>query len=153
VLGEHSCRSIMQGDIATAQFGDSLEDVWETMSKDRLKAVVVVDRARRVIGIVTIVDFLKQAGRTRTGRARERLRALLAPSPGVTSEKPEVVGQIMSAPVVTVQHDAHMVTLIPLFTRHAIHHVPVLDDEHRLVGMVTQSDLMAALYRLRGALS
>ncbi|UCH53439.1 MAG: HPP family protein [Pseudomonadota bacterium] len=152
-LGEHSCASIMQREVATAQFGDNLEDVWAMLREDRLKGVVVVDRARRVIGIVTIIDFLKQAGRVASGKTLERLRALLTPTASVTSDKPEVVGQIMSAPVITVQHDAHIVTLIPLFTGHAIHHVPVLDDERRLVGIVTQTGLMAALDRLRGALS
>lgn len=151
LLGEIHCRDIMQREVTTAQFGDSLESIWESMRTDKLKGVVVVDRARRVIGIVTIVDFLKRSELRGAGSVFARLRAFLRPSPGVTTDKPETVGEIMSAPVVTVHQDAHIVTLIPLFARHAIHHLPVLDDERRLVGMVTQTELMAALYSRRAA--
>jgi len=30
-----------------------------------------------------------------------------------------------------------------------VHHIPVLDHEHRFAGMVTQSDVIAALYQSR----
>jgi CBS domain-containing membrane protein len=37
--------------------------------------------------------------------------------------------------------------LVPLFANHGHHHIPVLDAERRLVGMVTPSDLIAGLHR------
>ena len=46
-----------------------------------------------------------------------------------------------------------IVELVPLMSgsavRAAIHHIPVLDDEDRYAGMVSQSDLLAALYESR----
>jgi CBS domain-containing membrane protein len=73
-------------------------------------------------------------------------------TPGLTSEKPEVVGQIMSKPAITARVGAHIVSLIPLFAQHNIHHVPIVDASDRLVGIVTQSDLMEALYSYRASL-
>jgi CBS domain-containing membrane protein len=49
--------------------------------------------------------------------------------------------------VQTVAHDAHIVELVPLLSDKGKHHVPVVDGERRLAGMLTQSDLVAALYR------
>lgn len=37
--------------------------------------------------------------------------------------------------------------LVPLFATHGHHHIPVLDAERRLVGMVTPSDVIAGLHR------
>jgi CBS domain-containing membrane protein len=39
-----------------------------------------------------------------------------------------------------------MVNLVPLMSNIGHHHVPVVDAQRRLVGIVTQSDLVGALY-------
>ena len=41
----------------------------------------------------------------------------------------------------------HLVDLLPLFASTGHHHIPIVDAEQRLVGMITQSDLVAALGR------
>jgi CBS domain-containing membrane protein len=78
-----------------------------------------------------------------------KLRRFIRRTPFSHSEKPEVVGQIMTAPVITANHNMHIVELVPLLSDYGLHHIPILDDERRLAGMVTQSDLVAALYRGR----
>jgi len=153
-MGEVICRDIMTRDVGTAEFGDELAAVWEMMRQRKLKGVPVVDRARRVIGIVTIVDFLKQVDKTQQAHPKilDRMRAFIRRTTGLTSDKPEVVGEIMSAPVMTAREDTHIVSLIPLFSEHNIHHVPIVDKEGRVTGMVTQTDLSVALYRYWAAM-
>ena len=58
----------------------------------------------------------------------------------------------MSAPVMTAREDTHIVSLIPLFSEHNIHHVPIVDREGRVQGMVTQTDLSVAMYRYWAAM-
>jgi CBS domain-containing membrane protein len=153
-MGEIYCRDIMTRDVATAEYGDELSTVWEMMRRRKLKGVPVVDRARRVIGMVTIVDFLKRVDKTHHAHPRfvERLRALIRRTTALGTEKAEVVGEIMSAPVVTAREDTHIVSLIPLFSERNIHHIPVVDRDQRVAGMVTQTDLTVALYRYWAAL-
>ncbi|MFZ6653931.1 CBS domain-containing protein [Undibacterium sp. TJN19] len=79
----------------------------------------------------------------------EKLRQLLRRTHLMHSAKPEVVGQIMSHPVRTAGSDLHIVELVPLLSDQGLHHIPIINAERRLVGMVTQSDLVAALYRGR----
>jgi CBS domain-containing membrane protein len=140
--------------VGTAEFGDELAAVWEMMRQRKLKGVPVVDRARRVIGIVTIVDFLKRVDKTQQAHPQvlDRMRAFIRRTTGLTSDKPEVVGEIMSAPVMTAREDTHIVSLIPLFSEHNIHHVPIVDKQGRVTGMVTQTDLSVALYRYWAAM-
>ena len=52
----------------------------------------------------------------------------------------------MAAPVYTALESMHIVELVPLLSERGLHHIPIVNAERRLVGMVTQSDLIAALY-------
>lgn len=141
------CGDIMSRDLVTAEYGTSLTDAWRLLRSHRVKALPVIDRARRVIGIITLVDFMKHAGLDRHEGWAAKLREFLRPSGLTHSDKPEAVGQIMSARVHTAGIDTPIVELVPLLSDLGLHHIPVIDDERRLVGMVTQSDLVAALYR------
>ena len=98
----------------------------------------VVDRFERVIGIVTVADFLRQIDRQATPQrpGHADSGAAQARTPGLFAQKPEVVGQIMSADVFTatpqtpVRADSpDLATCLP--------HVPVVDEQRKVVGMVT----------------
>ncbi|MBC3917894.1 HPP family protein [Undibacterium sp. CY18W] len=148
-FGEISCEDIMSKDVITAEFGTTLEEAWTLLRQHRIKALPVVDKARRVIGIVTLVDFMKNANLDVYEKFDEKLRQLLRRTRLMHSSKPEVVGQIMSKPVRTARSDLHIVELVPLLSDQGLHHIPIVNEERRLIGMVTQSDLVAALYRGR----
>jgi len=145
-MGEILCADIMSRDLVTAEYGTELEDAWAQLRYHKIKAMPVVDRARRVIGILTLVDFLKRADLKTYATFQEKLVKFIRRTAGMTSDKPEVVGQIMAAPVYTARDDAHIVELVPLLSEKGLHHIPIVNAENRLVGMVTQSDLIAALY-------
>jgi CBS domain-containing membrane protein len=145
-MGEICCADIMSRDLVTAEFGTDLEEAWAQLRYHKIKAIPIIDRARRVIGIVTLVDFLKRADLKTYENFQEKLIKFIRSTSGVTSDKPEVVGQIMTSPVHTAREDAHIVELVPLLSEKGLHHIPIVNAENRLVGMVTQSDLIAALY-------
>ncbi len=142
-----TCADIMSRDLVTVDFGTLLEDAWLLLRQHRIKALPVVDRARRVIGIITLVDFMKHANLDTYDGFEMKLRRFLRRSTKLHSDRPEVVGQIMSSPVRTAAVDMHIVELVPLLSDAGLHHIPIVDAERRLAGMVTQSDLVAALYR------
>ncbi|WP_050476962.1 HPP family protein [Herbaspirillum rhizosphaerae] len=145
-FGETVCADIMSGDVVAAEFSTELAEAWRLMREHRLQALPVVDRARRVIGIVTKTDFLQHAGPHDYQHLGDKLRAFLQRTPHTHSIKPEVVGQIMSAKVRTASVYLPIVQLVPLMADEGVHQIPVIDDEKRLAGMVTQADMVAALY-------
>lgn len=146
-LGALRCRDLISTDVATVAFGTPLEDAWALMQARRVKALPVIDGARRVVGIVTLNDFLRAAGVGSHDGVSARLRALLRPSGRSHSEKPEVVGQVMHKPVRTADHDAPAHELLALFEETGHHHLPILDADRRIAGMVTHSDVLHALRR------
>ena len=151
-FGEITCAEIMSGDVVSVEFGTELEDAWALMRKHKIKALPVVDRAQRVICIVTQVDFIQHANIDLHEGFEQKLKGFIKRTAGVNSDKPEVVGQIMTAQVVTANAAMHIIELIPLMSQNQLHHhIPVIDANRKLVGIVTQSDLVSALYHGRVA--
>lgn len=58
------------------------------------------------------------------------------------------VKEFMSTNVVTIRQDAEVHELEKLFLEYRIHGVPVVDESDRLVGVVSQSDLISWHYEL-----
>ncbi|MBI1892237.1 MAG: HPP family protein [Burkholderiales bacterium] len=148
-FGEITCGHIMSRDVLAVEYGTTLEEAWTLLRQHRIKALPVVDRVRRVIGIVTLVDFMKYANLDVYESFEDKLRQFIRRTLYTHSDKPEVVGQIMTKPVRTASEDMHIVELVPMLSDQGMHHVPIVNAERRLVGMLTQSDLIAALYRGR----
>jgi CBS domain-containing membrane protein len=145
-MGEITCADIMSRSLVTAEYGTDLEEAWAQLHYHKIKAIPVVDKSQRVIGIITLVDFLKRANLKTYESFEDKLIKFIRRTPGIASDKPEVVGQIMAAPVYSAKETMHIVELVPLLSERGLHHIPIVNAERRLVGMVTQSDLIAALY-------
>ena len=89
---------------------------------------------------------MRHAGVDAHHQIGQRLRELMRPTGSVHSDKPEVAGQIMSRKVRVASQDRQVVELVPLFSEGGHHHIPIIDAERRLVGIITQSDLVRSLY-------
>lgn len=146
-LSDIRCRDIMSTDVITVEFGTPLEDAWALLRQHRIKALPVVDRVRRIVGIVTLADFMRGADLDHHQGFDQKLRALIRKSGLTHTTKPEVVGQIMARQVRVISQDRHLADLVPLFGSTGHHHIPVIGEKERLVGIITQSDMVAALCR------
>lgn len=145
-MGEITCAEIMSRDMVTVEYGTELEEAWALLQLHNIKAIPVIDKSRRVIGIITLMDFLRRANLKTYETFQDKLIAFIKRTPGLSSAKPEVAGQIMASPVYSAKETMHIVELVPLLSERGLHHLPIVDAERRLTGMVTQSDLIAALY-------
>lgn len=124
------CADIMSRELATVGLRTPLADAWALLMQRRIKALPVVDLAGHVVGIVTRADFMRV---TETG--------------GSLHDSGQTVGEIMSRQVRVASMNRYLAELIPLFASTGHHHIPIIDGQNRLVGIVTQSDVVAALSR------
>jgi CBS domain-containing membrane protein len=146
--GQMRCSEAMTPEPVAVSFGTPLHEAWSLLRHHGIKALPVLDRARRIVGIVTLSDFIREARIDPRPHWAQRLRDWLRPTPTVHSDKAEAVGQIMTRQVRVVSSDRPIGDLLPLFASTGHHHVPVIDAEQRLVGIITQSDVVRALARL-----
>jgi CBS domain-containing membrane protein len=139
-FGSMSLQNVMTRDVVAVEADASLEQVWELLRRHLIRGVPVVDRDKKVIGIVAIADFLKQADWRMCDSLKKRLKMLL-------SRKPKtLVRDIMTSPALTVTEETGMAEAFLIFAENGINHLPVVDSDNRLAGIVTRLDLLAALY-------
>ncbi|MFS2036618.1 HPP family protein [Polaromonas sp. CT11-55] len=144
-LAEVRCEDIMSRELVTVEFGTPLEEAWALLRERRIKALPVVDRGFRIAGIITVADFMRAADLDLYEGFDAKLRQLVRSTRSVYSDKPEVVGQIMTRNVRVAGRQRRLVELVPLFGSTGHHHIPIIGEGERLVGIITQSDLVAAL--------
>ena len=145
-FGITRCSEVMSRDVIRVLYGTPLQEAWEALHEHRLTALPVVGRGNHVVGIITKADFIKHARPDSYKGLARAMKQLLEPIRHTHSIKPEVVGQIMHKDVRTVHQDQPVVELVPLMSDAGLHSLPVVDDNGRLVGIMTQSDMIATLY-------
>ncbi len=110
-------------DVLRIEADATVFDAIERMVGANVGALLVTE-GDEIAGIVTERDYLRRValeGRTERGTR---------------------VGKIMTAPVVCVTPDTEIAECMALMSEHRIRHVPVVDDDGALVGMVSIGDLV-----------
>lgn len=151
-FGQLQCAEIMAAGVPALEFGTSLEEAWQLLRECRLPALPVVDRARRVIGTLGLPDFVEHAAPERFAHVGPRIGVLIRRALHSHSEIPEVVGQIMNRRFWQVQSSQPVIELVPLMREQQLAYLPVVDAERRLAGLLSQDQVLEALYRTAGPL-
>lgn len=149
-VGTLRCGDIMSRDVRFVRAHVAAADAWLLMQRHVLETLPVVDAQGIVTGIVAEVDLaprFKGPWRARLSQFGHRLRRLL---PARLAARPVSVADLMSTPARCVGENTPVAELVALMSDEGFHHLPVVDAAQRLVGMVTQSDLVGALYHAQG---
>ncbi|AWI82148.1 MAG: hypothetical protein CVU19_00540 [Betaproteobacteria bacterium HGW-Betaproteobacteria-13] len=152
-FGSVSCADVMTRGVISVEYGTLLEEAWEVMRRHQIKALPVVDKARRVVGMMTRADLMRRADLGGYRGFDERLRRFVRRSGRTHSDKAEVVGQVMSTPVQTAEEVTPLIDVIALLGGAGHSHIPIVDHDGRLSGIVTPRDLITELYRGRLAVT
>lgn len=133
------CADVMTPDPLTVSLDTPQSQAWALLRRERIKALPVVDRSRHLVGIVTQSDFLRAAGVDDPALLAESLGRRLQPG------RSDRVSRIMTRKVRVSRVDRSLADLLPIFSGTGHHHIPIVDESQRLVGIVTQTDLVRAL--------
>ena len=150
-LAHLRCGDIMSRNLVTVGYQMPLQQAWALFREHRIKALPVVNASGAIVGIVTPADFMREAEGVSGEAFETRLRQLRGWTDGTASARPGLVGDIMTRKVRVASVSRHLAELIPLFGSTGHHHIPIIDGSDRLVGIVTQSDVVAALSRVGSA--
>lgn len=142
--GHTDCGRVMSRDVIAIRPDQPVTEAFRRLREHHIKALPVTDVDARVVGIVTLTDLVSRASwtpeRNSMGLGRRLAAALSgAPRPG------GAVRDIMTAPVKTVRPDDWIADAILLFAQEGLHHLPVTDGDGRLVGILSQSDILVAM--------
>ena len=132
----------MTRDVITILEDATVLDAKATLDKHRIHHLPVVDDARRLIGVVTDRDVRSALpsgvfDNEETARERERILSLK-------------VGEIMTRKPVSVSPSNTLEDVLLLMERTPVGAVPVVDDDRKIVGIISTRDLMRAFITVLG---
>lgn len=139
--------NVMTSDVVRVGEATSFKQVASLLAQHRISGVPVVDDDEKVVGVISESDLM--ARQARDGETASRRRLLLSPASRRTAVKAEALtaGQLMSTPPVTVHADDSIALSARAMAENRVERLPVLDEEDRLVGIVTRRDVLQVFLR------
>lgn len=129
-LKDEPVARVMKKPVVTAHEGESVETALERMVKERVHALPVLGAGDRLVGIVA---------------DRDLLAAVSGGRPAAPSVQDVTIDVVMTRDPVTVEPETSLGDAAQRLLRGGFRHLPVVDREARLVGMLSERDLRARL--------
>jgi CBS domain-containing protein len=121
---------IMSNPVLTVEVNESLWDAWQLLFVSGLRHLVVINRDGGCMGVLSDRNILAEVPATAENLGRRKVSEVLAMVP-VVHVSP------MESPIVAAR----------IMADNAVEAVPVLDDRDRLVGIITEFDIVRWLVR------
>jgi CBS domain-containing protein len=139
----------MTAPVVTATTDATFQQLVDLLLRHGVSGVPIVDDRRRPIGIVTEADLVsKEAyGARRRPLDVAAAFAFRAENTWATKARGLTADDIMSAPVRTVRPDDQLRLAAARMVSTGVKRLPVVDDDGRLVGIVSRTDVLRLFHR------
>jgi CBS domain-containing protein len=139
-------RAIMRSGVTTVAPDTPVTDLVALLMQRGYRSLPVVDKRRKLLGIITDGDLMRRAGLlTRLGLqdklTPEQMQVQLAALQG----GPHIAEAIMTSPVKTVRADDKVRQAAAVMAQHSLKRLPVVDHEGHLVGLVSRVDVLRSV--------
>jgi CBS domain-containing protein len=129
VIGPTEVADVMIGKVVTLSPHHSFNDVANLMNDRYFRHCVVVDQGGVVIGVISDRDILRALARNPNSRSKS-------------------LDQIMTKQPVTVKRNTAIIDAVGKMLAKRINCLPVIDDDGRVCGIVTSTDLLKSYQQL-----
>ncbi len=127
---EPTVAQLMSQPVLTVEVGESLWDAWQLLFVSGLRHLVVLNSDGTSLGVLSDRNILAEVPATAEHLSDRKVGDVLA-----------------MVPFVSVQPSDHPLVAAKVMASNSIEAVPVLDPGGRLVGIVTESDVVRWLVR------
>ena len=143
-MRKHLVRDVMTTRVVTVETTTPFKDIVARLAEHRVSAVPVVQDDGHLLGIVSEADLLpkwddRPAWWTRlwwtSGYGRRR------------DANATVAAELATVPARTIGPDASLADAMRRLHEHGVKRLPVVDDDGRLVGIVSRSDVLSVYLR------
>lgn len=140
-------RDVMTREVIHVRDDADITEVAELLSENRISGLPVVDGEGGVVGVITEADVLSMAGMNREHSFRDILRHILGeplPSRNRGSRK---IKDLMNSPAITTGPESDIREVARIMDGKRIKRVPVVDEQGRLIGVISRADIVRAIGR------
>ncbi|ORE89653.1 HPP family protein [Aurantimonas sp. 22II-16-19i] len=140
-----TCADVMTSDVVTISPATTIGEAWHIIQDRNFSVLPVTTEDRKLVAMLSRENFVEAVGRG-LGRPSLRPKKRLANgfSQGFSTRMP--VERIVTKNPPKATRDTAIADLVPFLATARLHHVAIVDDTDRLVGLVTQTDLVMALF-------
>lgn len=137
---------VMTTSVVTVDRYTSYQEIDRLLTERRISGVPVLKMGRQVAGVVSEADLLAAEDETArqarmAGTLGRRWRLRKQPHVNLTA------GTLMTSPAITIGPDATIPAAARLMNTHRVRRLPVVDEEGKLVGVVSRRDLLSVFLR------
>jgi CBS domain-containing protein len=136
---------VMTRAVVAAHEEAPFKEIVASLARNRVSAVPVIDDDRKVVGVVSETDLMAHmaldAGASLRGHRSERLTATRKKAHASTAK------ELMTSPAVTTRPHATIVEAARVAARAGVRHLPVVDSDGVLIGVVSRADLLQVFLR------
>jgi CBS domain-containing protein len=137
---------VMTTSVVTVDRITPYQEIDRLLTEHRISGMPVLKMGREVVGVVSEADLLaaedEASRRARMASSAGRRRLF-----GKQRHVSLTAGTLMTAPAITIRPDATIPAAVRLMTTHHIRRLPVVDEEGKLVGIVSRRDLLSVFLR------
>lgn len=116
---------VMSKPVLTVEVNESLWDAWQLLFVSGLRHLVVIDQNAHCVGVLSDRNILADVPATMDHLAQRYVREILA-----------------RVPIATITPTALPKDAARLMQEHSIEAVPVVDEAGKVLGIVTESDVV-----------
>ena len=138
-------RDLMSREVRTVTPDTPVAEAVEMLIGQAYRSLPVVDKARRIVGILTDGDLLTRLDLPNASVQSALTAAELSRELDALRRSGQTVAELMVSPVVTTTEDAAIADAMRVMTERAIKRLPVVDRTGKLVGIVSRVDVLRAL--------
>lgn len=114
----------------SADSGKTAQDVADLMVKKKVCSIIVIDKKGQHVGIITKSDMVKRVCLKNVAASRIK------------------VEEIMSSPLITIMSFDSIDTASRVMTKNKIKQLVVLEEDDRIVGLLSATDIMRRLAKI-----
>jgi CBS-domain-containing membrane protein len=137
-------RDVMTAKVIAVRADTKYKDIIGVLRQCRVSACPVIDDDGRVVGVVSEADLLYKQCDPDFPAGLERLRWRLSQQTKATAMTAE---QLMTSPAVAIHPWASVSEAAREMQKRQLKRLPVVDQDGRLVGIVTRSDVLSVYER------
>jgi CBS-domain-containing membrane protein len=141
---------IMTSDVVSVRSDTDVHEVGKLLIQNKISGLPVVDEGNRVVGMLTNSDLLSIAGIPSGHVINDAVMKYILHKAVPRHKQGKTAGDLMSRTVTTVNHDTSVKQIASILDKKGIKRVPVVDEDNRLLGIVSGGDIIKILYEGEG---
>jgi CBS domain-containing protein len=152
-----TAKDIMTTPVLGVTVNQTVKEVLELLAEKRISGFPVVNDEKKIVGIISDTDIIRYS-HTINVIPLSNLSGWVSPyadiadlasmKKGFDLLHTTLVSQIMTKKVYSAKESSPVTEVAKLMNKHKINRVPIVDDDDKLVGIITRSDMVQCMANL-----